>query len=114
MSDKFKVGQELWCVYNDRRIGQQHTTVVQKVGRKWIELSNSHRMNAETMRLDGGNYSSPGMCYLSREEFEEIKQKNDAWRLFQRKVEWLSADNLCIDDIRAAAKLLQIDIDGEA
>lgn len=114
MSDKFKVGQELWCVYNDRRIGQQHTTVVQKVGRKWIELSNCHRMNAETMMLDGGNYSPPGRCFLSREEFEEIKQKKDAWMLFQRKAYWLIPDKFCIDDIRAAAKLLRIDLDGEA
>ena len=63
----FKVGQELFWVDRMRKINRAVT--VEKIGRKWVYLSNHHRIDHETMEADSGGYSSPGKCYLSEQAY---------------------------------------------
>jgi hypothetical protein len=73
------VGQELWLV-PDR--GLARAVKVVKVGRKWADLDNRGRVDMATMALDGGEYSSPGRCYLSRDEHDREVELRIAWAYF--------------------------------
>jgi hypothetical protein len=80
------VGQELWYVPADRRyLGGACAVRVLKVGRKWAEVSsNLGRIDAQSLWVDGGKYSSPGRCWLSKEAWEAAEALNSAWSEFYR------------------------------
>lgn len=79
MTTALTVGQELWLV-PDR--GMARAVKVVKVGRKWAELDNRDRVDMNTMKLDGGEYASPGQCYLSREVHDREVELRIAWAYF--------------------------------
>lgn len=81
----YQVGQQLWCSYSQIRSTPEYVSIT-KVGRKWLELSNRYRAEKETLKLDGGAYSSPGQCYISKEEFDNVVFLNDKWNEFQRLI----------------------------
>lgn len=76
------VGQQLYYVPSQRRAEPGFVTVT-KVGRKWAEIGPNRRVNMETMALDGGGYSSPGTCYLSKEEHDAEVELRDTWARFR-------------------------------
>lgn len=80
------VGQTLWYVPEYRNGYRPHEVEVVSVGRKWIGVSDGHRIDKDTLEADGGKYSSPGRCYLSREEWERIQGIRDAWSQLRRDV----------------------------
>ena len=107
------VGQKLWYVpsYGYRRDG--HEVTVEKIGRRWVTLAgNCGRIDKGTLFLDGGQYTSPGRCWLSREAYEESKAIEAAnvggYRsgLHTVRVE----PGVTLADIQAAAALLRVDI----
>lgn len=80
-------GQKLWLVPSQRYMGEPHEVTITKVGRKWLTLDNRHRAAVDGLALDGGEYMSPGVCYLTREEWEFEKALNDAWSKLRRDVD---------------------------
>jgi hypothetical protein len=81
---EFHVGQELYLQYHERRFTQNRPVFVSKVGRKWIHFDDGrYRFNPESMRVDGGGYSSPGTVYMSKEEHDAEMDKRDAWDRFR-------------------------------
>ena len=78
---ELKVGQTLWYVPNERR-GMPHHVTVLKVGRKWADIGHGRRISIETLCVDGGEYSSPGTSYLSKEDHDKEVALNKAWRRF--------------------------------
>jgi hypothetical protein len=76
---EFKVGQSLWFAPSARWAGAPRSVVISKVGRKWITLGDEGRMDPETMRMDGEGFSSPGRCYLTRQDWEDAVARRDAW-----------------------------------
>lgn len=61
-------GQTLWLVPSRyRHSGEPREVTITKVGRKWLTLNNGYRAAVDGLALDGGEYSSPGVCYLTRE-----------------------------------------------
>lgn len=84
MSTKFVVGQKLW-------FQAIHTTPryieITKVGRKWLEVNRGalQRVSLDTLLMDGGQWSSPGQCYLSEQEAKlDIEEKGKRCALYQK------------------------------
>lgn len=93
------VGQKLYIVY-DRNVSRNGTEflVVTKIGNKWATLQHpdrtwatSERVDLEDMRLDGGQYSSPGKAYLSEQHYKTEMELNEAWRAFQQSLSYSQA-----------------------
>lgn len=110
---KLTVGQQLWWVPNHCRHSDKPKFVtVEKVGRKWAQLSSNDRIDVVTLVADGNGhgYTSPGSCYLTREEYESKLAKNRAWLKLHTFIESRSyrgaPDSVTLENIEAAGKLL--------
>lgn len=109
MKKKLEVGMKLFFVFSRYSTGRNHREVeVKSVGRKWAQLSNGNRISLDTWVADGGNYSSPGMCYESRQQYEEKCKVNTEWEWFRRLVNshTSSPKEVTVEKIKQAVELL--------
>jgi hypothetical protein len=110
------VGQELWFVssYNyARSIAPEERgekTTVTKVGRKWVTLSNGHRVSREDNHVDGGNYASPGEVYASKQAYLDWLRLLKEWGDFRADVHRFlkGPNNVTVEKINQARELLQL------
>lgn len=73
-------GQELYFVPGIRRTAAPYTVTVKSVGRKWAKLEGYlGRISLETLEVDGGDYSSPGKCWVSAALYEKTAARRKAW-----------------------------------
>lgn len=106
----FTVGQQLyWAGMNNLRTHGYVTA--EKVGRKWVQLSNGHRINRETMRADAGHYTSPGRCYLSKDDYDNEMLRDRLTRRLKEAISNCRQFEATSEDIVAAGKLLGISIE---
>jgi hypothetical protein len=85
---------------------------IQKIGRKWVELSDGKRFDKETMLLDGGAYSSPGKVYLAQQDFHDEQAFNSTFEAFRRAVQHqLAPSGLTLAKVRQAAEILGYKLD---
>ena len=88
---------------NVRGKPQPRTAKITKVGRKWITLEDADRyptrFDAKTHRIDGGQYSSPGRVYASKEEYRETTEKQDLWRNFCSRLPLTAPEHISIFNI---------------
>ena len=104
------VGQTLYWVPSDLRWGKPKNVQVEKIGRRWAALSTGRRIDVETMWADGGEFSSPGMCWMSKEAYEAHHARALAWGRLATALRNLSPPaGVTADDIAAARKLLRLD-----
>jgi hypothetical protein len=112
------VGQVLLFVPADNRWSGPYEVTVEKVGRRWATMSRGcGRVDINTLIVDGAGYSSPGRCYLSREEWESRRRADAAWKALCRHMErarWKAPDHLNAADIAKAAEALGITLPIEA
>lgn len=87
----YTVGQKLWYVPTDHRWGRQAEVTVTRVGRKWVELDSGRRVEIGKTHVDGGNYSSPGSLYESKEVYEASEALKEAWWELKRKMDNIRA-----------------------
>lgn len=107
--EKLSIGQKLWWVPHQRKWQQPKEVTVLKVGRKWAQLDNNERIDLETFIADAGQYSSPGRCYLSQEEYEAKVTIGSAWSNLKRSIDYKSPpDGVTVEDIEAARQLLRL------
>lgn len=101
-------GQKLWLVPSQRYMGGPYEVTITKVGRKWLTLNNGYRAAVDGLALDGGEYASPGVCYLTREAYEIEKALNDAWSKLRRDIDMArrAPNELTVQCIHDARKLL--------
>jgi hypothetical protein len=104
-------GQELWFVASDRRSCARNGYVkVNAVGRKWITLGKQGQMRAhkDTLIVDGRGFSSPGRCYLTREEYETERANDAAWDSLRDFIntKWSRPEHLGADEIRKMLAVL--------
>lgn len=108
-----KVGQQLWFVPRERRSSQPKFVTVTKVGRDWAYVS-GHRHNSRvslvSLDIDGGEYASPGRCYLNREEYEQQVAATTALHQVAQGVKIYGLTTIPLSDILQAAKLLKIEV----
>ena len=111
MSNEYKVGDKLWWVGSDNKRTQREVTI-EKVGRVWLTLSNGHRVDKVALKADAGEWTSPGTCWLSKEAYEHCARLDRAWDALRRAVNntWYIPDNVTLEDIKAAAALLKLEI----
>jgi hypothetical protein len=110
------VGQKLIFVPGERRRGVGPVEVtVERVGRKWAAISNGYRIGVDDLVADGGQYSCPGRCYLSREEYDAKARAEAAWRALARAIDqrWNPPEGVGAAEIEAAAKMLGLTLDAE-
>jgi hypothetical protein len=82
MEDNIQVGQELVYVRDQNSMPgkvEPQTVRVEKVGHKWIHINNGKRLDRESLRADGGDYSSPGRCYLRLQDYQNERAHSIAW-----------------------------------
>lgn len=104
-------GQTLWYVPADMRWSKPREVTVTKIGRKWATLGNFGRVDITTMYVDGGDYPSPGRCYLSKEDYEVALSADRLWRKLVEKIGYKNRPmDVFADAIRQAAALLGVDL----
>lgn len=103
-----KEGQTLWWVPNQRHAGPQREVIVQKVGRTWAQLSNRFRIDKNTLIADGGEYISPGRCYLSEVAYIQYVNLIAAWNALTSDLRYSRPEGVTIEDIEVARVLLGI------
>lgn len=105
------VGAELYFVPYDGRYRHQAAPVtVLKVGRKWLNLSNGHRIDRDTFVADSGNFSSPGRCYNSAAVYEAERGADLAWSELVRELRYSRKPKVTEVAVRQAAALLGIEL----
>ncbi len=74
------VGQKLYYVPNRHNSsGAPRNVVVERVGKKWITCNDCARLDIDTLCGDGGKYSSPGSCYLTKNHYDELVMLGSMW-----------------------------------
>lgn len=110
-----KVGQKLFYVVsvNRSRNGSNEIWLsVIKVGRKWATLSGyNQRIDLETLEMDGGDYSSPGRCYLSEGEYWSQRELKKCWSTLTNAIHHRTVpDGIDTETIREFAAKCGIEI----
>lgn len=105
---RYACGQELYFEWSD--YGQKKNTgemvTITKIGRRWLTLSNGHRADATTLYADGGQYSAPGRCFISRESREIERARDSAWTALRNNMQRRAPDKVSAEDIAHATRLL--------
>jgi hypothetical protein len=104
-----KVGQKLWYVPNDSRYESAREYTVKKVGRLFAELADSQRrIRLDNLEVYVPNYSSPGRCYLSQEEYAAEVALGRAWWDFKKRVDehYRAPKGMTLERIAQAQALL--------
>ncbi len=106
-----KTGQKLWFVPNYAQgFGKEREVTVGKVGRKWADIG-AHRIDAETLRADGGHGTSPGQCWPNKTAWVAEQQRRELWGWFQQRLSHQPPDGVSTESIRQAMTLLGVDPD---
>jgi hypothetical protein len=79
---EYKVGAQVWFVPRYGGPGQELT--VTKVARKWVTLGNGrhidrYRVELGSDQVDGGEFSSPGKVWESREVWDAHNKLEQVW-----------------------------------
>lgn len=107
-ANQYTVGQELhfeWSPYSSRK-GRGEDVTITRVGRKWLELSNGHRVDKVRLVADGRGYSSPGTAYTSRADREAHVRLHEAWRRLRIQMSAPPGDGVTAEQVAEAANLL--------
>ena len=97
------VGQKLWYVPSYRHGLHGYEITVTKIGRRWATVSGADRgtrIDMATLQADGGEYSSPGQAYLSRDAYENSVVLKEAWRDYCSRLSAVSPpDGMTMDKL---------------
>lgn len=104
------VGDCLFYVANDNRRSTSHVSV-EKIGRKWVTLSNYVRVDISTLAADGGDYMSPGTAYRTEKEYRDRLAVREAWASLNRHLGRMYSmpDGMTVEKMDQIADLLGID-----
>lgn len=108
-----KVGQRLYYVGRHKHERPSWVTI-EKVGSRWAYLSNRKRIDIDTFYADGGNYSSPGRCYWSQDEYERGLHECLVWSELQRRFPLGKPDNITVEQIHQIAAMLDITLPSQS
>lgn len=104
-----KIGQRLWFVPSQCSNSRDCQGVnIEKIGRRWVYTSNGRfdlsKMVGGKAAIDGGQYSSPGYVYLSR----DLHDQEVEIRLIKRKLitDLQERSDLSLSQLQAVRKIL--------
>lgn len=94
----YQVGQTLWFVPSGRWEKPGEITI-EAVGRKWLTCGR-YRLDKETLRADGGQYSSPGRAWLNKGAHDAEIALNEGWNDFAKKISiWNKPKGLTLEKL---------------
>ena len=99
-------GQKLWWVPRNSTYRKPCEVVVVKVGRKWVQLDNGYRINAQTFEADGAGYSPPGVCYMNQAIYAAELALNQAWLSLQQALRGPRPAGVTLENIGEARAVL--------
>lgn len=115
-----KVGDRLFAV---SRVGiriDARWIVVDKIGRKWAEFRSEGRtsfgrFDIETMKIDGGSFTSAGRVYPSEDAYREVLRLDELWTELRRRIDqtYIRPLHLTEISILKAADALGIRLESE-
>jgi hypothetical protein len=109
---KLSTDQKLWFVGagNFHRVRGEVT--VTEVGRKWARITGVYKgkIAVATLAADGAGYSSPGICYASKQDWLNQDGPRRAWQALRSSMPTACPHDLSYETIVQAAKLLGVDI----
>lgn len=119
MSD-LVIGQKLWFVTSTNRSrwgANDYYVSISKIGRKWVYVKHTEggydkgRIGIDDLRMDGGDYTSPGECYISKESYEKEKHRNVVWERILNSIRYSACPkNMSIEKLNEFAELLGVDL----
>lgn len=110
------VGQKLYYVPANRyRRTSSNEVTVTAVGRKWVTFKDGSVVERfaladPRMEIDGGDYQSPGRCYLSKDAYESEQALGRRWNELVKWVErhkWPPPSGMTVERIDQAIAVLQ-------
>jgi len=113
---ELEVGQKLWYVPRATRLGKPEHVSITKIGRKWAYIGGRRntRVDIETLIVDGGDFSSPGRCYLSEAYYEDSVVCQSAWDKLRNSMSYRVPMNLTLGEIATIQKLVEGETDGKS
>lgn len=92
---EYKVGQTLWFERTlNAAPGTGHDVIVTKVARKWVSLARPnfphhtvYRVPVDCTYADGGEYSSPGRVWATKEEALAHQELRTEWANLRRDLD---------------------------
>lgn len=96
-------------VPTQRYVGSPGFVTVTKVGRKWAELSaRGYRIDKTTLIIDGAGYTSPGRCYLTKDEHTAEENMRQAWRKLRDFIDrkYSPPHGITVESVEAALHML--------
>lgn len=111
---KLTVGQKLWWVGVWSRVGvtaeSGREVTITSVGRKWAGIDRPDtRVDIHSLVADGGEYSSPGRCYLSREDYEREYILRREWEWLKRMFPARPPAHITPDAIQLIASVIGLE-----
>ena len=107
---KLSIGQTLYWVSAQYLREQPKEVTVTKIGRKWAYLSNNQRIDTENLIVDGGDYIPSGSVYLSKEEYDRLRDISAAWSKLRMDLQYSSLKmGITVEHITEARVLLGLD-----
>lgn len=105
------VGQKLW--FHSRvsvRYRSSHEVTISKIGSRWATIDND-RISLETLEMDGGGYSSPGQCWISKEACDLAQETSAAWDRLRQSIDrtYSHPTSVTLEDIQQVRKQLGFD-----
>ena len=110
------VGQKLYYVPANRyrRVDPTEVTVT-AVGRKWVtfkdgSITERFALADPRMEVDGGEYESPGRCYISKDAYESEQVLTRRWNELVKWVDrhkWGAPSGMTVERIDQAIAVLQ-------
>lgn len=118
MEVKLQVGQVLYVKGNRYNFDAIHA-VVDKIGRRYVYFKPTWVYKVDLKAIEeniaDGYRSDSHSFYLSKKEYERITAFHSVWEEFRSKAQrlWRMPSGITEEDIRAAAKLLNIELPSE-
>lgn len=104
---EYEVGQRLWFATRSERLRPSREVTVEKVGRKWVQLSSGMRVERGQCDCDGAGYASPGTLWRSREAYERYLALRGQWIKLIQDLRWKRVPyDMTLERIEQARKLL--------
>ena len=95
----YTVGQQLW--YQPTQYGSARLVTITKIGRKWLTVGLGLHVDKETLSADGGEYMSPGQCYLSEADYHAKVNLDHQWAQLLRDIpRYTRPAHITIDQIK--------------
>jgi hypothetical protein len=111
---KYEVGQKLVAVYTlNRKDPAIYPATLTKIGRKWVhfetERNGTDRFDPDGGWIDGGQYTSPGKVYPSKEAYELEVTRNEAWDRLRKVVsaEWSCPGYVTLKEVEDMVGLIE-------